>query len=158
MRITRRQLRKLIKEAMFDYRTIKKDKIPEEAIAIPEEDLRQKISKLSTQGKTVDSDWSYIFSDDYKHAETFIDALDATPAVIDMVGGYQAAALKGLMQKMHDLSVKIDAAKEQYRRAWQLDIKWGMDGVSNTIRDLVREREDVKDQIKELKLSSKEDK
>ena len=76
MKITRRQLRKLINEAMFDQRFVKSDQIPASTIKADPE-IARKISAASTgEGGMA-------------QASSFIDALDADPAVIKMAGGRQ---------------------------------------------------------------------
>ena len=80
MKITRRQLRKLIVEAMFDQRTIGRGKIPQSMINDPE--FKQKISDLS--------------ADEFEQAADLGDTLDVFPRVVSQSGGYEKAVQLGV--------------------------------------------------------------
>ena len=92
MKLNRRQLRKIIQEAMYDPRTLPKDNIPASMIAMDPE-IGEKISALS-QGD----------EESYNQAEL----LAKPPAVIDMAGGYKGALKKADRIRARGL---IDAMK-----------------------------------------------
>ena len=112
MKITRRQLRQLISEAMFDYRTLKdtdywyptlnKDIIPQSMITDPE--FKQKISDLSVNS--------------FEQAVELGDSLDAFPSVIDMAGGYESAARKGKNERMRSMGDTITGLIKRLSDYW----------------------------------------
>jgi hypothetical protein len=94
MKLTRRKLRNLIKEAMYDPRTLPSDRIPKSMIAIDDEDFKEKISTISgIEGGAT-------------QAKDLIHSLDGEPAVIDMAGGYQGALKKA--DRMNTLALFND--------------------------------------------------
>ena len=90
MKISRRQLIRLIKEAMYDPRTLPTDHIPTSMIGM---DNRNRKDKLAVISQSPDGG--------YRQAAELIDTLGGTPAVIDMEGGYEAAAKRG--ERLRDL-------------------------------------------------------
>ena len=80
MKLTRRQLRKLIAEAMFDQHTLGRGKIPQSMIT--NQDFKQKISDLSV--------------DEFEQAADLGDTLDVFPSVVSQSGGYEKAAQLGV--------------------------------------------------------------
>ena len=99
MKITRKQLKKLISEAMFDYRTLKKDRIPPEMITDPE--FKQHISDISSTG-----------SEYFSQASELGDTLGAFPRAIDIAGGYESAANLGLRKLLrHDYGMSKEGIK-----------------------------------------------
>ena len=92
MKLTKKQLIRVIKEAMYDPRTLTSDRIPKSMIAIDDEDFKEKLSAVSGTDET-----------GYAQAKDLIHSLDGEPAVIDMAGGYQGALKKADRMKKHAL-------------------------------------------------------
>jgi len=93
MRLSRRQLRQLILElAMYDPKTLppKSQGIPTSMIGITDPSRKEKLAAIS---RSPDGG--------YQQSAELIDAFGGTPAVIDMEGGYRAAAERG--EKLRDL-------------------------------------------------------
>ena len=91
MKLNRRQLRKIIQEAMYDARTLPKDRIPSEMIAMDNDEFKEKLETLSTDEMG------------YHQSSAMIDDLGGTPAVIDLAGGYQGALKKAGRMKTRAL-------------------------------------------------------
>ena len=91
MKLTRKQLEKLIQEAMYDPRTLPKDRIPSGMIAMDNDDYKDKLEILSTDELG------------YNQSLEMIDDLDSIPAVIDLAGGYQGALKKADRMKTRAL-------------------------------------------------------
>tara|TARA_A100001011_G_scaffold192654_2_gene201281 strand:- start:808 stop:1434 length:627 start_codon:yes stop_codon:yes gene_type:complete len=100
MKLSRKKLIKLIKEAMYDPRTLPKDHIPTSMIAMDDE-YKDIIHQISSTGE-----------ESYNQAA----ALAEPPAVIDMAGGYQGALKKGDRMRIRDLfDPMINKDKSQLR-------------------------------------------
>ena len=78
MKLTKEKLRQIIREAMYDPRTLPRDYIPASMVAMDPE-IGEKISTLSRGGE-----------ESYNQAEL----LAKPPAVIDMAGSYKGALKK----------------------------------------------------------------
>ena len=89
MKLTLRQLKKLINEAMYDPRTLPKDHIPKGMIAM-DDNSKEKLAMLSTDELG------------YNQSAEMITDLDGAPAVIDMAGGYQGALKKADRMRDHE--------------------------------------------------------
>ena len=87
MKLTKRQLIRLIKEAMYDPRTLPKDHIPKSMIAM-EDEYKDVIHQVSSTGE-----------ESYNQAAM----LAEPPAVIDMAGGYQGGLKKADRMKTRAL-------------------------------------------------------
>ena len=94
MELSKRQLRKLIREAMYDLRTLppKAQGIPTSMIGISDQSRKEKLAAISQSP-----------DGGYRQAAELIDALGGTPAVIGMEGGYEGALKKGEHMKDQDL-------------------------------------------------------
>ena len=88
MKITRRQLNRLIREAMYDPRTLPKDYIPASMIASDDEEEKEMLQKFSADSP-----------ESYNQAVELVEP----PAVIDMAGGYQGALQKADRMRDRDL-------------------------------------------------------
>ena len=82
MKLTRRRLINLIQEAMYDVRTLPKDRIPSGMVAMDNDNFKDKLEKLSTD------------EPGYNQSLEMIDNLDSVPTVIDLAGGYKGAIKK----------------------------------------------------------------
>ena len=87
MELTRKQLRNLIQEAMYDPRTLPSDRIPSSMIAISDKNRKEKLSTLSQD----------LDGGGYTQAKEMIRALNGVPAVIDIAGGYHG--YQGVLKK-----------------------------------------------------------
>ena len=95
MKVSRRQLKRLIQEAMYDPRTLPKDYIPRSMIA--DDEHKDVLQQLSTGGE-----------ESYNQAAF----LAEPPAVIDMAGGYQGALKKADRMRDHEF---FDAMRNRER-------------------------------------------
>jgi hypothetical protein len=116
MKISRRQLRQIIKEAMLDPKVFAKDEIPKNMLA-GDPEMRQKISDFS---KT-----------DYLAAKELADSLDMIPGAVASAGGYGGLQRKGkktnkAMKKADNLVRRLDyqtraVAKSQAKQRYNDD-------------------------------------
>ena len=133
MNISIKQLRKLIREAMYDPSTLPKSKIPKSMIGLEKKEDRQKLSDYSSTDK-----------ESYHHAEDLIDVFDGKPAVIDMHGGYERAAKIGHNKKL-----------EAYRSYLHNVFFPSMDAISQQISSGNPEKVDLRKQYKNLQADAR---